>query len=290
MSADASPIKLSGWALILGASSGFGAATSLALARAGCDIFGVHLDRTGHPAERRSAWRPRSRRSAARRASSTSTPPTRKAGRRWRARWSACSRERDEMGQLRVMLHSLAFGTLKLFIADPMKEAVTKVADGHDARRDGAQPRLLGAGDRRPRADGARRTHLRHDLVGRHPRASPLRARCRRPRPRSSPISASSPPSSRPSASPPTRSVPASPTPRRARRSRTSTTSQGRRRAAQPAPPAHHHRGRGARHRRPLPSRHPLDHRQRHRAWTGARTSSGPRPASPAPPGVLRPR
>ncbi|MDA2935077.1 SDR family oxidoreductase, partial [Acidobacteria bacterium AH-259-D05] len=33
------------WALILGASSGFGAATSLELARAGMNIFGVHLDR-----------------------------------------------------------------------------------------------------------------------------------------------------------------------------------------------------------------------------------------------------
>ena len=33
---------------------------------------------------------------------------------------------RGEMGQLRVILHSLAFGTLKLFIADPMKDAVTK--------------------------------------------------------------------------------------------------------------------------------------------------------------------
>lgn len=33
------------WALILGASSGFGAATSRALARAGYNIFGVHLDR-----------------------------------------------------------------------------------------------------------------------------------------------------------------------------------------------------------------------------------------------------
>ena len=33
------------WALILGASSGFGAATALELASAGMNIFGVHLDR-----------------------------------------------------------------------------------------------------------------------------------------------------------------------------------------------------------------------------------------------------
>jgi enoyl-[acyl-carrier protein] reductase III len=33
------------WALIVGASSGFGEATSLELARAGLDIFGVHFDR-----------------------------------------------------------------------------------------------------------------------------------------------------------------------------------------------------------------------------------------------------
>ncbi len=33
------------WALILGASSGFGAASALALARQGCRIAGVHLDR-----------------------------------------------------------------------------------------------------------------------------------------------------------------------------------------------------------------------------------------------------
>src|SRR5690349_22860817 len=39
------PIRLDGWALVLGASSGFGEATSLALARAGLNIFGVHLDR-----------------------------------------------------------------------------------------------------------------------------------------------------------------------------------------------------------------------------------------------------
>ena len=33
---------------------------------------------------------------------------------------------RGEMGQLRVLIHSLAFGTLKLFIAEPMKDAVIK--------------------------------------------------------------------------------------------------------------------------------------------------------------------
>src|SRR5688572_4843656 len=33
------------WALILGASSGFGEATAVALSKAGYDIAGVHLDR-----------------------------------------------------------------------------------------------------------------------------------------------------------------------------------------------------------------------------------------------------
>ncbi|MGA7669944.1 MAG: hypothetical protein WBW04_05955, partial [Nitrolancea sp.] len=36
---------LSGWALILGASSGFGAATARELSKHGMNICGVHLDR-----------------------------------------------------------------------------------------------------------------------------------------------------------------------------------------------------------------------------------------------------
>ena len=126
MSADASPIKLSGWALILGASSGFGAATSLALARAGCNIFGVHLDRK--------ATLPNAQRVVA------DIQALGREARFWNVNaadeekrleivgeMERTLRERDEMGQLRVMLHSLAFGTLRLFIADPMKEAVTKM-------------------------------------------------------------------------------------------------------------------------------------------------------------------
>jgi NADP-dependent 3-hydroxy acid dehydrogenase YdfG len=37
--------KSNDWALILGASSGFGAATAIELAKHGMNIFGVHLDR-----------------------------------------------------------------------------------------------------------------------------------------------------------------------------------------------------------------------------------------------------
>ena len=55
MTADIDPVTLTGWALVLGASSGFGEAASLALARAGLQ----HLRRPprpqGDPAQRRSA-------------------------------------------------------------------------------------------------------------------------------------------------------------------------------------------------------------------------------------------
>ena len=42
--ADTGTATAERWALVLGASSGFGAATALALARDGCGIVGVHLD------------------------------------------------------------------------------------------------------------------------------------------------------------------------------------------------------------------------------------------------------
>jgi len=121
---DAS-IRLDGWALVLGASSGFGEATSLALARAGMNIFGVHLDRkaTLVNVERITG----EIRSLGRRAhffNVNAADPEKRA--EVAAEMQKLLEERQEAGRVRVMLHSLAFGTLKLFIADPMKEAVTQ--------------------------------------------------------------------------------------------------------------------------------------------------------------------
>jgi NAD(P)-dependent dehydrogenase (short-subunit alcohol dehydrogenase family) len=125
MTTDASPITLRGWALILGASSGFGAATSLALARAGLNVFGVHLDRKATlPNAERLAGEIGALGRQARFFNINAADEEKRA--EVAAEMERVLRGRDEMGQVRVMLHSLAFGTLKLFVTDPMKEAVTK--------------------------------------------------------------------------------------------------------------------------------------------------------------------
>src|SRR5437867_11043536 len=116
-------IRLSGWALTLGASSGFGEAASLALARAGLNIFGVHLDRkaTMPNAERISAEIKALGRQAVFFNVNAADAEKRAevAG-----QMAHVLEERGESCTLRVLLHSLAFGTLKLYVADPMKEAV----------------------------------------------------------------------------------------------------------------------------------------------------------------------
>jgi NAD(P)-dependent dehydrogenase (short-subunit alcohol dehydrogenase family) len=115
---------LSGWALILGASSGFGEAVSVALARAGLDVFGVHLDRkaTLPNVERIVA----AIRGAGRQAHFFNVNAA-DAERRVEvaADMQRIMEERGGAGTLRVLLHSLAFGTLKLYVTDPMKDAVT---------------------------------------------------------------------------------------------------------------------------------------------------------------------
>ena len=124
MAGDA-PIRLDGWALVLGASSGFGEATSLALARAGMNIFGVHLDRKATLVNvERIAGEIRSLGRQAHFFNVNAADPEKRA--EVAAEMQTLLEERHEAGRVRVMLHSLAFGTLKLFVADPMKEAVTQ--------------------------------------------------------------------------------------------------------------------------------------------------------------------
>ena len=119
------PIRLDGWALVLGASSGFGEATSLALARAGMNIFGVHLDRKATLANvERITGEIRGLGRQAQFFNVNAADPDKRA--EVAAEMQKTLEQRNEPGGVRVMLHSLAFGTLKLFIADPMKEAVTQ--------------------------------------------------------------------------------------------------------------------------------------------------------------------
>lgn len=125
MSSDLPAIRLDGWALVLGASSGFGEATALALARAGLHVFGVHLDRRATLANaERIAGEIRGLGRQARFFNINAADEERRA--EVCAEMERVLTERGELGRLRVLLHSLAFGTLKLFVADPMKEAVSR--------------------------------------------------------------------------------------------------------------------------------------------------------------------
>jgi enoyl-[acyl-carrier protein] reductase III len=103
------------WALILGASSGFGAAASLALARSGLHIVGVHLDRKATAANAENiANEIRSLGREAHFFNVNAADPERRT-----EVIQACRRMAQENG-LSLVLHSLAFGTLKPFIAqDP---------------------------------------------------------------------------------------------------------------------------------------------------------------------------
>jgi enoyl-[acyl-carrier protein] reductase III len=119
------PVRLSGWALTLGASSGFGEAVSLALARAGLNIFGVHLDRKATLAnvERITGQiRGLGREAVFFNVNAADGDKRVEVADQMEKQLGA----RGEAGTLRVLLHSLAFGTLKLYIAEPMKEAVTQ--------------------------------------------------------------------------------------------------------------------------------------------------------------------
>ncbi len=113
--------NLSGWALILGASSGFGEAVSLELASRGMDILGIHLDRaaTQPNADRIQA----EIRKTGRKAVFVNMNAADEAKRK-----EALDKTAPEVGPggVKVLLHSLAFGTLKPYIADNPADALNK--------------------------------------------------------------------------------------------------------------------------------------------------------------------
>ena len=122
---DVTPLRLDGWALVLGASSGFGEAVSVALARAGMNIFGVHLDRKATLGNvERITGEIAARGREARFFNVNAADAEKRA--EVAAEMQKVLEQRGETGRVRVLLHSLAFGTLKLFIADPIKDAVTQ--------------------------------------------------------------------------------------------------------------------------------------------------------------------
>ena len=101
------------WALILGASSGFGEATAIALAKAGFHIFGVHLDRRSAQANIDATMA--AIEAVGRRAKFFNVNAA--AAKKRAAVIEEIASELSEASQVRVLFHSLAFGALKDLIA-----------------------------------------------------------------------------------------------------------------------------------------------------------------------------
>lgn len=109
------------WALVLGSSSGFGEACSLELARRGMNIFGVHLDRRGTMAKVEGIIKEIKSAGSDVRFYNVNVADEEK-------RQEVIANMKDVMGpygsRVKVMIHSVAFGTLKRYVADERRDVL----------------------------------------------------------------------------------------------------------------------------------------------------------------------
>lgn len=109
------------WALVLGSSSGFGEACSLELARRGMNIFGVHLDRRGTMAKVESIVEEIK---AAGRDVRFYNVNVADAEKRQEVIGDIKDVVRKDGSRVKVMIHSVAFGTLKRYVADERRDVL----------------------------------------------------------------------------------------------------------------------------------------------------------------------
>ncbi len=119
-----SRLKTTDWALILGASSGFGGAVAIELAKLGMNIFGVHLDRQATmPNVDRILKEIRHTGSKAVFYNINAADEIK----REETLEDIQERLKDAgNSQVRVLMHSLAFGTLKPFVGKTPEESITQ--------------------------------------------------------------------------------------------------------------------------------------------------------------------
>ena len=113
------------WALIIGSSSGFGEATSRELASCGLNVFGVHFDRRAtlpHVEEVMAAIRAAGRDTVFFNINAADTFKRADALNQMQAHWSTRGGEHV----IKVVLHSIAFGALKPYLADSPENEVTQ--------------------------------------------------------------------------------------------------------------------------------------------------------------------
>ena len=119
-----SRFKPTEWALVLGASSGFGGAAAVEFARHGMNIFGVHLDRQATMPDVQQIIREIKHQG---REAVFYNMNAADAIKRMETLDDIQERFAENTGHtVKVLLHSLAFGTLKPFVAKKPAEAITQ--------------------------------------------------------------------------------------------------------------------------------------------------------------------